>query len=342
MRPFSERNPLLLGIVGLSLVAAVGLLAFNLSIFTGGTTYSAAFAEAGGLKSGQEVRIAGVKVGKVTGVTLDGDHVKVKFTSDEHFGTDSRAAIKIKTILGDHYLAVDNRGPGRQHASTQIPVSRTTPPYDVVPALQDASAQLKEIDTKQLAKSFDVLSQTMQGSPENVRRTLAGLQKISRAVASRDTELNQLLQHTTNVSKLLADRSGDLAALVKNGGLLLQEVDKRRQVVSQLLTGTVQLSQQITGTIQENHAALHPALTNLHRVVDILQRNQGNLEKTLSTGSVFVNEISDMTGNGPWFDNYIQNLIPLPVSIGKPSPPVKDRKGTPAPKKDGNPLPQLP
>jgi phospholipid/cholesterol/gamma-HCH transport system substrate-binding protein len=337
MRPFRERNPLPIGIAGLATVGLVTVLAFNLSAFAGGTSYSAAFTEAAGLKPGEEVRIAGVKVGKVDGVDLEGDHVKVTFTSGTPFGTSTRAQIKIKTLLGSHYLALDPKGPGRQSPHQEIPTSRTTAPYDVVPALQDASAQLAKIDTKQLAKSFDTLSQTMQGSPENLRGTLAGLQKVSRAVASRDDELSDLLQHTSNVTKLLADRSGDLAALVNDGGLLLQEVDSRRQVISQLLTGTVALSQQITGTIQENRATLAPALKNLQQVENILTRNQQNLDTSFKLMAPFVSGVSDYTGNGRWFDVYLQNLIPLPASVKIPG-----AGGTPKPKrspKNDNPLP---
>ncbi|MCO6006025.1 MCE family protein [Actinoallomurus purpureus] len=365
MRPFRERNPLPIGIAGLATAGLATLLAFNLQHFAGGTTYSAAFSEAAGLKPGEEVRIAGVKVGKVSSVDLDGDHVKVKFTASAHFGTQTRAQIKIKTLLGSHFLSLDPKGPGRQPTDHEIPLSRTTAPYEVVPALQDASAQLGQIDTKQLAKAMDTLTQTMEGSPENVRRTLAGLQKISRAVSSRDDELNQLLKHSSNVTSLLASRSGDLAVLVQNGGLLLQEINDRRTVIDQLLTGTVSLSQQITATINENQATLGPTLQNLHRVVQILQRNQGNLEKALQAMGPFGNETADLTGSGRWFDVYIQNLIPLPVSIAPPStrndaaqPTTKRRTGkgtsggtpkgtkTPAPSpstsKTGNPLPVIP
>jgi phospholipid/cholesterol/gamma-HCH transport system substrate-binding protein len=315
MRSFQERNPMPIGVTGLATAGLLAALAFNLQHFSGGSTYSAAFSEAAGLKPGEEVRIAGVKVGKVESVDLEGDHVKVKFTSGAPFGTDTRVQIKIKTLLGSHYLALEPKGTARQSPHREIPVSRTTAPYDVVPALQDASAQLAKIDTKQLAKSFDTLSQTMQGSSANVRGTLAGLQKVSRAVASRDDELSQLLQHTNNVTKLLADRSGDLAALVNDGGLLLQEINARRQVISQLMTGTVTLSQQITGMIQENQATLNPALKNLHQVVNILNRNQQNLDTALQVMAPFVTQTADVTGSGRWIDNYIQNLVLLPSSV---------------------------
>ena len=86
-----------------------------------------------------------------------------------HFGTLSQVRIKISTILGSHYLDVQPSGTGRQSPHREIPTSRTTPSYEVVPALQDLSGQLQKIDSKQLAKAFDTLSATLRGSPENVR-----------------------------------------------------------------------------------------------------------------------------------------------------------------------------
>lgn len=323
MRPFRERNPLLIGLAGIAVIALLGVLAFNLTIFNGGTGYSAAFSEAGGLKSGDEVWIAGVKVGKVNSVGLERDHVKVTFTSSAPLGSTTRAEIKIKTILGDHFLNLDPSGPGRQSTHREIPVSRTTPPYNVVPALQDVSAQVGQINTKQLATSFNVLAESMQGSSQNVRTTLSGLQKLSGAVASRDQELGTLLQHSTSLTKMLAGRSGDLSQLVLNGGQLLQELNARSTVINELLTGTVSLSQQLTATIQENQGQLTPALTHLHQVIQILERNQGNLERSFQALGPFTSEAADISGSGRWFDIYLQNLIPLPASIAPPSPPGK-------------------
>src|SRR5262249_20196671 len=133
-----ERNPVLVGLAGLAIVAVVALLAFfsgSLPVIGGGTTYTADFTEAAGLRSGNEVRVAGVKVGSVTGVSLDGTHVKVTFkVKNAWVGNASTAAIKIKTLLGEKYLAVDPLGTAAQNPGQAIPASRTTSPYDVTQA----------------------------------------------------------------------------------------------------------------------------------------------------------------------------------------------------------------
>ena len=75
--PFRERNPVMIGAISLAVVAGLILAAFNaqnLPVIGGGDTYTAAFTEAGGLKTNDEVRVAGVRVGKVEKVDLvDGD-----------------------------------------------------------------------------------------------------------------------------------------------------------------------------------------------------------------------------------------------------------------------------
>ena len=84
--PFRERNPVIVGAVSLAVIAVLMLGAFradSLPIIGGGDTYYAAFSEAGGLAPNNEVRIAGVRVGKVKSVELDGNQVLVKFQLDQ-------------------------------------------------------------------------------------------------------------------------------------------------------------------------------------------------------------------------------------------------------------------
>src|SRR3954454_20096978 len=116
--PFRERNPVVIGAVSLAVIAAFVMAAFkaeDLPLIGGGDTYYAAFSESGGLKVNDEVRIAGVRVGKVESVALEGDHVRVTFRVDtsSQFGVDTQAAIKVKTLLGAMYLALEPAGDGQ-------------------------------------------------------------------------------------------------------------------------------------------------------------------------------------------------------------------------------------
>lgn len=320
MRPFRERDPMSIGIVGLLVIAALIYVAFNaqnLPIIGGGTTYRAQFNEAGGLQPTDDVRIAGVKVGTVTAVDLVDDHVTVSFrVKHAWIGDKSTAAIKIKTLLGQKYLALDPRGTKKLSSRMEIPRSRTTSPYDVVDAISQLSVETTQINTTQLATALNTLSATFAGTPHDVRGVVTGLSKLSRTISSRDGALRSLLKQTRKVSGLLAGRSGQLTELIADGNLLLTEVHRRRTVIHELLQSTVALSKQLSGLVDDNEKQLQPAMTELAGVVKVLQKNQSNLDRSLKLLGPFVTVFADTLGNGRWFDTYVQNLIvPGPVDI---------------------------
>ncbi|HZF90282.1 MCE family protein [Streptomyces sp.] len=318
LKPFRERNPVVVGAAGLTTLALLTVAAFNadsLPVIGDGETYSAAFTEAGGLKPGDEVRIAGVKVGKVEEVDLDGDHVKVVFKvkGEPAFGTATGASIRVKTILGAKYLALHPKGPGQLPAGSEIPLRRTVPAYDVVQAFSDLTTTTEEVDTQRLAKALDTISATFEDSPAEVRASIKGLSKISRTVASRDEELRKLLDHAEGVTGVLAARTEDFSALVEDGGELFEEIGKRRTAIHKLLVTSAALGIQLSGLVEDNRKEIGPALKGLNKVVEMLERNQSSLDRSVKLLAPYVRVFSNTLGNGRWFDSYIQNLVAAPV-----------------------------
>lgn len=318
-----ERNHLLYGVVGLVLAVLLLLAAFNadrLPIIGGGTTYAADFTEAAGLRPGDEVRIAGVKVGSVRSIGLAGDHVRVGFrVKGVWLGDRSTAAIKIKTLLGRKYLELDPAGDAVLPAGGEIPVARTTSPYDVLEAFGGLTQTIQAIDTRRLATAFDTLAATFRGTPDEVRASLRGLSALSRTVASRDAALRELLSHTRTVTAVLAARAGDVTALIADGNRLLTELNNRRAVISALLTDTTALSVQLSGLVADNRARLRPALEQLHGVVTLLRKNQDNLDRGLALLAPFVRVFANTLSDGRWFETYLQNLVvPGPIAVAAP------------------------
>lgn len=323
--PFRERNPVPIGAIGLLLIGAMLLLAFNvqkLPIIGRGTTYQAAFTEAGGLKTGDDVLIAGVKVGKVKKIELDGAQVLVTFkiTEPAHFGTRTGAAIKLKTLLGQKYLALDPQGPGQLDPDRTIPTSRTVPSYDVIDAFSDLTQTEERIDVPQLSSSLDVLATEFKDSPPEVKASLEGLTRLSRTISSRDQQLAELLSHAKTVSGTLAARNGEIDALLTDGDLLLAELQKRRAAIHTLLTNTAALAEQITGLVRDNRAQLRPALAEVQKVLAVLQKHQDDLDAGIKAMAPFTRVFANTLGNGRWFDTYIPNLIPVggtvPSAVG--------------------------
>ncbi|TDC94157.1 MCE family protein [Saccharopolyspora aridisoli] len=316
MTAFSQRDPLKIGVAGILVLVLAFLLVANYERLPliSGTTYTAQFTEAAGLREDNEVRVAGVKVGTVSDVELEGDHVLVSFrVSDVELGDRTTAAIKVKTLLGQKYLALDPQGSKELDNDQPIPLSRTMSPYDVIEAFSDLSKNVDQIDTAQLAKSFETLSSTFKDTPGEVSGALNGLSQLSKTISSRDEQIEHLLNNTTQVSQQLADRNEDFEKLLSDGNLLLQELRARRDSISSLLTGTQELSQQLTGLVDDNQAQLGPTLQQLDKVTKMLQRNQHNLDRSLNTFAPFTRLFSNVLGNGRWFDTYVCGLLPPAV-----------------------------
>jgi phospholipid/cholesterol/gamma-HCH transport system substrate-binding protein len=317
MKPFRERNPVIIGAISMSVIALLILGAFraqDLPLIGGGDTYTAAFTESGGLKVDDPVRIAGVRVGKVTGIELDGDHVKVTFNvkTDSGFGSQTGAAIRINTLLGAMYLALEPAGSGQLATGKEIPVERTTSPFDVVEAFSGLADTADEIDTDQLAESLTTLADLTRNTPEEFKAALSGVSRLSSNIADKSDRINLLLRNLERVSTVLNDRDEDIIALMKDSDTLFQALVQRREAVHNLLVSTASLSKELTALVRQSREDLKPALTQLDDVVGILNKNEENIDNSLRLMAPFYRVFTNTLGNGPWFDTYIQNLPPVP------------------------------
>ncbi|MCU1594255.1 MAG: transporter substrate-binding protein [Frankiales bacterium] len=323
MTPFRERNKTVIGAIGITLILLFLVAAFktdSLPIIGGGSVYTADFSEAAGLQKMDEVRVAGVKVGKVVSIGLKGDCaakdgagkvgcVVVKMrVKGVHLGSLTKAEIRIKTVLGRKYVSLTPDGDGSLKEDLAIPLDRTTAPFDVSPAFQQLASTLEPIHTDLLAKSFTTLADDFRNSPADVKASLDGLSRLSNTIASRDAKLRQLLDRAKGVTTVLANRDQDLVKFLAASDQLLLEVKARREAIHKLLITTTDLSEQLIALVRENRATLAPALTNLKGVVQVLRANQDNLDQGLAKLAPFVRVFANNLGNGRWFDTYLYNL----------------------------------
>ncbi|MGH8792587.1 MAG: MCE family protein [Stackebrandtia sp.] len=318
------RNVKRLGAVTLVIAIVAVLGAFqleNLTLLAGGNSYSAQLGNASGLTPGTEVRVAGVKVGKITAVDLAGlgtkkPHVSVDFRIDGEvdLGDQTSASVRLKTVLGQRFLALEPAGDGSLKDDT-IPLSRTATPLDVVDAVDQLAETVGEIDSEQLGTALGVLTETFADTPEHVGDSLEGLADLSDAVASRDEELGELLESANTVTDVLAERDDEFTKLVSDGNKLLEEVQDRADAISDLLTSTTSLSEQLQGLVDDQDDQLAPALEELSDVVALLEKNQENLEDTLTNAGPFIQAFTNVLSNGRWFDSYIDGLL-QPYEVG--------------------------
>jgi phospholipid/cholesterol/gamma-HCH transport system substrate-binding protein len=313
VKPFRERNKTAIGAIGITTIVAALAFSFSLErlpVIGAGDVYNAEFSEAAGLRPNDEVRIAGVKRGKVTAVELAGDRVLVKMRlKDVEFGRESRADIRIKTVLGRKFVMLTPEGAGQMEPGDTIPLARTSSPYDIAEAFQGLASTVDDIDDAQLAKAFTTLADTFRDTPDEVRASLTGLSRLSRTIASRDAELKTLLDRSRGVTEVLAQRDQDLVAFMSDASLLLEEVERRRAAIDALLASTVELSEQLRALVRENTATLQPALARLRDVTDMLRANRASLDKAIPRLAAFTRLFANNLGNGRWFDTLVQNLL---------------------------------
>lgn len=321
MKPFRERNPVVIGAVSFAVLALLFLAAFraqDLPLIGGGDTYYAEFDEAGGLKVNDEVRLAGVRIGKVNSIEIDEGVVKVGFQikTDAEFGDETRAAIKVKTILGSMFLSIEPAGDGQLEEEGTIPVERTSSPFDVVDAFTGLAETSADIDTDQLAASLTTLADLTRNTPEEFRSALEGVSALSEVVASRDEEINSLLESLRRVSTVLDARDEDIIGLMRDADILFRALLERRDAIHNILVSTVTLSKELTALVRQSRADLKPALQHLESVLAVVNKNEDNLDRSLELMAPFYRVFANVFGNGPWWDTYISNLPPVPALGG--------------------------
>lgn len=327
MKPFRERNPLPIGIIGVLAIIGVLLIGLNagrLPFISSGHTIYADFTDAAGLQKGNNVRVAGVLVGKVTSIKLDDDgsgkpvvRVGMKIDNSTQVHPGSQADLKIETLLGQVYIALTPSGSGPLKDNTIVSRDTSTP-TSIDTAFQGLGTVAGHIQVKQLAKSFDVLASTFKNTPSSVRGSLVGLERLSQTISSRDAELKALLSRTSSVTNTLAAHDSQIASLIDDSNLILQTVDQQREIIHELLIHTSELSKQLTGLVAENRAVIGPALTQLNGTLAILKSHQRQLDQTVHLVAPFVRDFTDTLGNGRWFETVIHNI----TDVGPAGPPI--------------------
>ena len=316
MIPFRERNTAVIGVIGLSVIGALMLASFRadrLPIIGSGDVYQAEFGEIGGLKDGNEVRVAGVSIGNVNGIELKGDKVLVSFKLDKgsELGDQTTADIRVRTLLGAEFLALQPAGPKTLKKGATIPLSRTDAPYNVVEAFEQLSEVAGAIDTDQLATALETLADIAAATPEEFQGAIKGVSKLSSNLAARDEQINTLLKSLQKVTAAINSKDSELVTLFRDSDVLFRALADRRDSIHQLLVSTQNISRELRALVKDTQADLNPALTRLAKVTDVLVRNKESLDEALRQFGDFTNVFSNALGTGPWFDTYLGGVPEL-------------------------------
>lgn len=313
MKRFSERNPMIIGVVGVALTVAIALVGMSfkqLFVDSRSRSYSAYFDDAATLRSGASVRVSGAEVGEVSGVELAGSKALVTFkvSGNVRLGDRTEAAIKTDTLLGTRIVEVLPRGDGQ--LSQPIPLDRTRSPYQLPDALGDLTSTIQSLDTHQLSESLTTLSQTLQNTPPDLKAAVEGLGRFSQTLNNRDQKLRTLLSNANKATTVLAKRTDEIVSLIRDANAFLAQLLTESTALDSISGHLSQLSQELSGLIGENRAQLKPALDKLNGVLTIVDDRKEKVQESVKLLNSYALSLGESVSSGPFFNAYIGNLLP--------------------------------
>ena len=301
----TTRSPRFIGAITVVLVASVVAALFVPSGFAfGKTTYHAELTEAGGLATGDEVRVAGVSVGKVSHLHVTTRALVLadfRIDTDVHLGNATTAEVKVATLLGNHFLSLNPAGTGVLPNRT-IPLASTTVPFEVQDITEAGGTALEQLDGAKLQAALKVLADDFRGTPALTGQAFANISRLSDVIVKRRGELNTLIKEADAVTANLNANRDTLVDLMKQAALILDAVAKRRVAITALLTESRDLADQLTGLVRDNKATIGPMLAHLNVVLGVLKDNDAALNQIGILLGPAARYFASATGNGPYLD----------------------------------------
>jgi phospholipid/cholesterol/gamma-HCH transport system substrate-binding protein len=300
----------LMGLVVVVLVVGVGQTITSVPMLFAKPAYYGQFTDSGQLNKGDKVRIAGVDVGDVEAIKIDGDHIVMKFsTGSNPIGTESRLAIRTDTILGKKVLEIEPRGTQTLRPNGVLPLGQSTTPYQIYDAFFDVTKAASGWNIDTVKRSLNVLSQTIDQTYPHLSAALDGVARFSDTIGKRDEQITHLLAQANQIASILGDRSQQIDRLFVNANNLLGAFNERSQAISALLANVSAFSAQVQNLINDNPNLNH-VLEQLHSVSDLLEARKNDLADILKIIGKTVTGLNETVASGPYFKVQLTNLLP--------------------------------
>lgn len=312
-----------IGVVSIAVLLLVMVASFSLQKFPGfrGTTFHAELADASGLRTGSDVQVAGIRVGRVNKLSIGPERVIVDFdVKGATLGKATRASVEVKSLLGDKFLNLTPTGGGSLRGGSTIPLERTDVTFDIVGTLGQLTTQTEDIDKENLTRALNSLAEVMDSAAPEVKSSFTGMSRLSRTIAKRDSEIEELLERSRSVTGLLDERKGDLVVLMKQADLVFQELQQRKQAIHDLLVNANELAVQLRGVVKDNEKQLGPTLAKMKDVLTFLHAREDQIETLIHNYGPYVNILGNVVGSGPWFDAYVPNITGIFTGEFQPTP----------------------
>ncbi|MDO3308475.1 MlaD family protein [Mycobacteroides abscessus subsp. abscessus] len=313
------RGPLIGLTVFMTVALTLGWLVYAtlLREVSGSTTaYSAIFTDVYGLREGDDVRMAGVRVGRVQKIELvDNERARVDFVvqNDQKLYGNTIASVTYQNIVGQRYVGLSpgkSGGPAGDTvlaAGATIPVERTDPSFDVTTLLNGYEPLFSTLSPEQADNLTKGVIQSLQGLPDVVPRAMENIQSLSSVIADRRDQLGTLLKSTEKVTSTLRRQQSGIGVLINQGQDILEEIVTRRNTFHAMLQSFTNLVEQLSKVVVQDRAQLNAMLKTAHELSDMLGKHDDLLRSLYPIAPVLIRGIANSTGTGNAIDINLTN-----------------------------------
>ncbi|HEX5119600.1 MAG TPA: MCE family protein [Pseudonocardiaceae bacterium] len=297
-------------VITVAATAVLGLTIANAN-FGGSNTYSARFTDVTSLNTGDDVRIAGVKVGEVRSIGIvDRRQAEVTFSveSDVRLPASVTATIKYRNLVGQRYVSLA-QGTGPMGATlpvgATIPLNRTQPALDLTELFNGFKPLFQALspdDVNQL--SYEII-QVFQGEGGTVDSLLANTAQLTSTIANKDKVIGQVIDNLNTVLNTVNAHSAQLSGLITTTQQLVSGLAADRQPISDAIGSLGDLANTTAGLLGESRAPLQADISNLGSLAKNLNRNQDTVQHFIQFLPQKLTKIIPTASYGSWFNFFL-------------------------------------
>lgn len=328
MKSFRDRNPYLVGIVSVLLIGAATGFAFMvglLNLLEKAYPMEGVFSDASGLRNGDDVKLAGVKVGRVTDIEVDrpSGNVRVSWVIDEgiEIGDEAGAEIALASLLGAKHIRINDPTAGDTlmedlpKEQRVVPLERTKVPFDLFELTRIATEGIEELETEKLNDFLVDLADITDGKAATVDDLLTGIREVGAAINDRDQEFDALLDQADRLSATLADKDDEIISLLDTSRQILDLIVERRNDLAIVLGESADAVQELDRVISDNKAQIDGVLDSLHPTLDVVSAQQDDIDRALAWLGPGLLQQSKGGAQGPWQDIFVRAVGPDVLGI---------------------------
>ena len=303
------------------LVVTIGNLGFGSS-----REYRAEFTDATGVNKGDDIRVAGVRVGTVGDVEIiDRTRALITFSVDEGTAVNggTNAAIRYRNLVGQRYISLTQEvgDTARLPAGSTIPVSRTKPALDLTVLFNGFKPLFQALSPEDVNQLSYELIQVFQGEGGTLEGLLAHTASVTSTLADRDEVIGELIDNLSLVLDHVADRDKQLTRLIRSFRTLVGGLKKDRNAIFGSLEEVSALSVETASLVDGIREPFVKDIKELRAVAGNIDKNKAELDRALQVLPIKLDKIGRTAIYGSFFNFYLcefQGRVNLPRNVSLP------------------------